>query len=435
MSQVQSQARPVDEVPSEIADWVARFKAAPIKAPPPIPRVDRLLWNGLEQAASSVAVKLDGDELHVAATYDVLGARTPNTDESRGTLKRHLADGSVIESDQCFVESSGGTISKGLVRSDASFTSFAWHWYRPGPTPKVWVARAHGVVGRLSPNLGVKGQGRVGLFLTGRYRYAVLMDCFNVAKACDVLIFTDGTAPDHVAMIDDFLVLAFVLGTRIRVDHLMGMDERGVVVEVFGERIGDDAGHRVQPAPPTPMPLVPTEPTWVVPLFAKVSDAVHQDRAMRVPLIYYVEAGERSIIDMECLDLHTALEALARSYLVKINEPEKVTTRRVESAFAKFGLKLLPEQLETLKKDRQLCTHEALMNADGKNDFPRDIRRVAVARTMLAALISLIAGYRGALQGWERDHNGVTQPAPQSWWGIDAADEHAARTVRASPPA
>jgi len=428
----QAAARPVAQLPPEVDDWVARFRSAPITEPPAIAEVDRLVWNGVEQDASSVVVKLERDELHVTATYDRLGARTPNADEDTGILEVHLVDGSVIDSKECFVESLGGTISNALVRSEVSFTGFSWHRHRPGPTPRVWVARAHGVVGHVSPNLSAKGHPRAGLFLEGRYRYAVLMDCFKRAQACDVLTFTDGTAPDRVAVMDDFLALAFVLGTRIRVDHLMGVDEGGAVVEVLGGKIGEDAGHRFQPVPPAPMPLVPSEPTWVAPLFTEVSRALHEDRGLRVPLLYYVESGER-IIDMECLDLHTALEALANRYLVKINKPEKFSSRRVKRAFDEFGFKLLLEQLKALR-DRNSCAHEGLMNSDLKYDFKRDIRRVAVARTMLAALISLIAGYRGALRGWEPDTNGHTKPAPPSWWSIDAADTEAARTVWRSPP-
>lgn len=131
------------------------------------------------------------------------------------------------------------------------------------------------------------------------------------------------------------------------------------------------------------------------------------------------------MVEMECMDLHVGLEALALGYLTFEHAPIPVSSERVEYAFKRCCMELLPEQLEALSIDRNAVIHEAAMN---HVPFRGRVRRNLLARCLLAALICRISGYRGALVGWERDDDGATLSPPSHWWQVQPDDERVART-------
>jgi hypothetical protein len=58
-------------------------------------------------------------------------------------------------------------------------------------------------------------------------------------------------------------------------------------------------------------------------------------------------------------------------------------------------------------------------------DGDRDLRRVALVRTMLVALVAMVAGYRGAINGWETGPMGYPLE-PDEWWSISEDDRQRA---------
>jgi hypothetical protein len=96
----------------------------------------------------------------------------------------------------------------------------------------------------------------------------------------------------------------------------------------------------------------------------------------------------------------------------------------VPNAFNSLCLPLTEEMTAELA-GRDLVVHRGLMAPDGY-DVDRDLRRVAIVRTMLVALVALVCGYRGAILGWEHDYFG-TAFAPEHWWKIDPEERERAQ--------
>ncbi|WP_437861934.1 hypothetical protein [Sorangium sp. So ce363] len=63
---------------------------------------------------------------------------------------------------------------------------------------------------------------------------------------------------------------------------------------------------------------------------------------------------------------------------------------------------------------RDIVVHQGLMAPNGY-DTVADLRRVALVRTMLVALVGLAAGYRGAINGWEVGGLGYPMEQQEGW--------------------
>ncbi len=96
----------------------------------------------------------------------------------------------------------------------------------------------------------------------------------------------------------------------------------------------------------------------------------------------------------------------------------------VPSAFSAYGLKLKGELIKELG-GRNIVVHQGLMAPTGY-DVERDLRRVALVRTMLVALIARSVGYRGAINGWEIGELGYPMEE-QDWWQVSDEDRLLAR--------
>ena len=99
------------------------------------------------------------------------------------------------------------------------------------------------------------------------------------------------------------------------------------------------------------------------------------------------------------------------------------------------GIHLTKEMLAELR-DRNYPVHTGLMpNADAR-DFDRDLRKLALVRTLLVGLVAIAIGYRGRIAGWEPAQKGFDRfaPANADWWPVDDdARDAAARWYVAVP--
>jgi hypothetical protein len=92
------------------------------------------------------------------------------------------------------------------------------------------------------------------------------------------------------------------------------------------------------------------------------------------------------------------------------------TSDRVRLAMERAGV-TLPREAVTEIRNRNIPAHQFWMRSDPEDfDFDRDVRRLELVQTLVAALVSSHVGYAGPLKGYTPDEHG-RRPSPE-WWPV-----------------
>jgi hypothetical protein len=465
-----------NQLPADVARWiVAAVDEGWRPTIPDFGAVKTFRWNGYAFPEGAAALRLDHERVFVDVPLALPSPPPAGGDSDAMTVE--FADGSTLESGDCYVSKRGTSIDNiaKTIQRRTGFTGLTWRW-RATPEPAravVWFATVRGRFRDLS-NVEVRGKTATygsGLWLEGaKHRYFLVDNHSRDSsdRTFDILIFA-GESMSRTALGPDHRVLEFCLGSSLQIDRVIGIDDQKRVIEVHGARIGEEHRRAERTAPAVPLwPTVDSvRGNWVAPMFAKLSRALAaQPDLLFTPLAYYVSSIGR-FIDNEFLDLQIALEAFASKLLepaqgdellaVKDKEAwkswveerrneifahavagteqslldrlkslsRKATSNAVRDAFRRYGLELLREQKSVIG-DRNVVAHTALMNTDGNYEFLREMRRISVVRSLLVALISLAIGYRGQIRGWSTPDRDDPEPASPEWWQVAPEDQRAA---------
>jgi len=293
-------------------------------------------------------------------------------------------------------------------------------------------------------------------FLHARYDYVIL----NVKKGRGrVRILIDlgaDRALDFVALRADLLALQFALGTGIRIASLTGVDVHGKVVGVANYALGSTTtGARVE----WPVPSAHELDTWSAPFCERICevDKAHPELRLRIPLSFYVAAIYAPLLELRYLLFQIATEALAFWYLKSegVDEVEIVdktvwrawtkahadelrglalddmgeilfknvqnarrhaSGRNVAKVFQLFKTTLPSEIVDEISDGRGAMIHQATMFDEPQDSADQYVRRVAIMRTALVALLARIVGYDGPITGWTAQQRREFEPAGKDWW-------------------
>lgn len=326
----------------------------------------------------------------------------------------------------------------------------------------------------------------LGLFLHGNYDYCVLFD-----KKLLVIMPTDEKADlDLQKLANDQTVLSFVLGQRISIARIVGIDSQGAVCserQCLKYHSSTEAGCRLTPVPTIELDgrAAADGATWLATFFRKCSQALrdHPEYRLDMALVTYVDSLSGDLIpaylriqvQIEALAFHllTALKPEhAKSKLVKsfsawkkfVSElikprlqefaldataandlftkidsaPKHVSGKRVRDVFKHFKIDLFQNTLDEIEeRDNIVHAMEISKERDGAIKVEREVSRIKMMQTLLVALIALAAGYRGKIRQWARPLGQPSEGAAEGsvggneskrpWWEIDGEQENDAR--------
>jgi hypothetical protein len=305
------------------------------------------------------------------------------------------------------------------------------------------------------------------LALEGAYSYYLICKRDTSENSEWYLVINTKSAqpPDREILGTDFQILQFVLGVQLRADVIYGITCNGEVAALMDGRQGAEA-----PAARSekPVPIDSIE-NWQSVLFRLVSAACRSNPKIPyyIPLTFYTEALADRYLDIRYLKLQVAIEAFCLSLLQATETSTEIVTdkkawknwvkenqARIES-FAKPGFsgslynkvisvyrlasgRVVPNALERLNlkltadleeelEGRDPVVHTAVMSPPNARDGERDLRRVAMVRTILVAIIAKSVNYTGAITGWTVDEGRRLQRADSDWWTIDESATEAAK--------
>jgi hypothetical protein len=270
--------------------------------------------------------------------------------------------------------------------------------------------------------------------------HLVRKDAFG-RRSQAVVIDTVGAPIEGSGLWHDFAALEFLLGSALRLDVLVGVDENNLPVAAYGPSFGyryrSDANHD---------PPLPDEPdaTWLALAFPLVAQALNDEpsNAVTIAVSAYVDSLVGHI-DGQYLFAQLGLEALAdrltpdkpplvvdesawRAWVrsarptwaahardeksagdmhTKLKDVARPTTSSMtRSLFQRWKIDV-PDEGMTEIRGRNIVAHTGTMNEDGVDyDVERDPRRVRIIRTLVAAMVLRHVGYEGALAGWDFDN-------------------------------
>lgn len=81
------------------------------------------------------------------------------------------------------------------------------------------------------------------------------------------------------------------------------------------------------------------------------------------------------------------------------------------------------------EEGRGLIVHAAIMFKESQADVDAYLRKNAIVRTMLVALVAKVVGYQGAIIGWNHRPGHAYEEPDTSWWPVDQAVRTAARRM------
>jgi hypothetical protein len=76
-----------------------------------------------------------------------------------------------------------------------------------------------------------------------------------------------------------------------------------------------------------------------------------------------------------------------------------------------------------------LIIHAAIMFKESQADVDAYLRKNAIVRTMLVALVARVVGYKGAIVGWNHPPGHAYSEPDPAWWPVDQAVRAAAQRV------
>jgi len=450
-------------VPVHLRDLLLRLAEGWAPEPIVIGAVRTLRFNELDFSHIASSVGLDGDRLVAKLSG---GAYDPQVRRllpfpMEGELECSCAGGVVVHAADISSVELGGELT----------IEFADWRVLAGDAPSLWLGRVEGAT-----NIGSGGNliierarpdglrlGRAGhLRLSGANIYYLVQSGERSAPTWRLLIDTGAGVPDREFLERDFLILQFVLGRQFRIVELVGVSEDGSTVASL-PGLGTRKNLNRQSAPPVPFERNNStwvDECWAAVLFQRTSVAVMERPEARVAYALALDSYLDSMtmhVDADYLRLQVALEAFAYWILRLASHEEKMavkdaakwkewvngneaairslaspgsedsllnkvmslgrwsSSRVVQSAFLTFDVKLTREMKDELQK-RNVIVHQGLMTP-GELDADDILRRIALVRTLLVALIARSVGYLGAINGWEIGHLGHALE-PEAWWSL-----------------
>ena len=401
----------------------------------------------------------------------------------QGKLSGTLEGGYQFDGDLVCYLSRGATASRISDFHDALLIRTSVWSIINDSAPSLWFGRIEGVFDSVfSGNLIIEKRKATGplagerchFFLSGAYHYYLIRHGREESAQWQLLIDTQNAgAPDMEKLGRDFLAIQFVLGRQLRLPELLGVASDNRTVAWM--RGCDTRKCREETSYP-PVPFGRTndgfaDASWPALFFERLSAAWHSGpesySSYWMALEAYLESM-RNHLDSDYMRLQIALEALGfwlhthknqeepidvkdkerwkkwikdnestiRDHAVPGREDaliQKVITayRRssgkiVPSAFVDYGLPLTSEMKSELD-GRNVVVHQGLMAPKGYN-VERDLRRVALVRTMLVGLIAKSVSYGGAINGWQIGNMGYPVE-PSAWWTINDNEHRLAQVT------
>ena len=377
-----------------------------------------------------------------------------------------LSDGSRLTAPDPFVSGQGASLA---VDRPSRFTTemllSEWRW-STGRPPVAWVGNLHGPSFRAS-NILVQSHSRTslqGLRVHGNAAWHLVRQGATGKRTCIVLVGGDGADLFPEAVARDFCALEFLFGTALRLDLLVGVDETNAPVEAFGTSLGYRYREGSSQEPPVPDDR---DNAWIAAAFPRIVATLGSGplaSATSAAACHYVDST-MGHIDGQYLFLQVALEALSSQILW--NEPPLVkdvaawkrwidslsvqceghavdasalkillgklrgayrptTSRLVEKTLKRSGLAVPTEAIDELE-GRNIVAQTGSMTGGDPYDVERELRRIRMIQTLLAALILRTAGYEGELLGWDLDTLRSRKPA--KWFLASQAAREESRHI------
>jgi len=428
----------------------------------------------------------------------------PGSLNSNGTLSGTLSGDYIFEGDLVCSLGCGNHVSIKEKNTSDSLIIKTSNWHiRSDVKPSVWIGRLGGELDiERSGNLIIERREhpdefmgiRQHLFLSGAYSYYLVQQGANQNPAWYIVIETQQTENLDMNVLGlDFLVIQFVLGRQLRMPDLLGITSDQ---HTIAWRRGCSTQRHIEKNSYPPVPLGQTnvgyvDTAWSALFFSKISQAWRDNpkshNVFRMAMGAYLDSMSNHL-DSDYMKLQIALEAFAKWLLSgnpqnarmnvkdeskwkkwvndhsaeimshaetgrekvlidklisvsKQSSSKSASSERVPVIFSHYGLVLRPEMKKELI-ERNTIAHQSLMSPEGY-DVDRDLRRVALVRSMLVGLLAKAVEYAGAINGWELEELGKLgevgelklikfgYPAepPSDWWAIDdAARQHAQKT-------
>lgn len=472
---VEVERAPRTPVSEEIRGLLCKIAYGWLPEPIELGRVQRLDYHGIDlsECTSELSLCSGRMQLLINGLVDISYHR-------EGEISGMLSNGIIFKANMILKFRTRGSFSRAAgAHHSVALEAAQWSIFRE-PLPRFWIGEVEGMneldfsgnlcVERVKSN-GFRCGNKRHFFLSGAYDYYFIQcDHEKQERTWQLIIDTRGAAvPEPEVWGRDFLVLQFVLGRQMRLPVLVGVtaDHRTVASTVGNTRWG----HLTQSSfPPVPIERNNSDfidESWATTLFEKIGatwrNNVGLDNAFAIAIEMYLDAMNYHL-DFDYLRLQVALEAVAFWILkhnageepkivhdtkkweawVKKNEAEirnhacdgfendlylnvkriwrLPSGRVIRTAFEGFDISLTEDMNQELR-GRNEVVHQGLM-APGGYEIDRDLRRVAMTRTMLIALIAKASGYGGAINGWEIGDLGYPLEPPIDWWPVsnDALD-------------
>lgn len=450
---------------SDVTTDTDQTKAAPIRLAAPLARIlSAYAHGGAEVPALTFApvanvtglasrsghpprgtlVALDSGD----AVLSLDGYLKDRDDEAGTNVVIELADGSTVGCAHAYVTSQKTSIAKGqppVLSTELQLTE--WHW-TTGEQPVAWVAVLRGADFK-SSNLHVKGHGRWSsnsLRLEGNAAWHLTRKGVAGKRTCLVILDAHGLDMVRAQLWDDFAALEFLFGTTLRLDSLVGVNEKNEAVGAFGVSFGYRFRSDGDREPPLPEDR---DKTWIAVAFPRLARALAaaEPNPVTIATCGYIDSTVGHI-DGQYLFAQVALEALANR-LTPIGKPvvnderawkawvksirnvlkehaadewalsvlagkvgaacRPTTSRLVHQTLQRMGIEAPREALDEIE-GRNGVAHTLSMTDGAPYDIERDVRRVRIIRALLAALVLRHVGYEGALSGWDLDDQGWRKP-------------------------
>ncbi|MEI9948260.1 MAG: hypothetical protein WDO74_04600 [Pseudomonadota bacterium] len=455
----------------DIRDLLVNIAEGWTPIPMVIDPVEHLRFNGIDFSEIAPRVRLEGDRLVATLGQGRHSSRT------RELLP--FPFGGVLEG-TCSSKATFRGSDSLHVSWGAELTIELGSWVvLEGDAPSLWIGRVEGaknltfggnlIVERIRED-GLR-LGRAGhLRLSGTYVYYLVQSGERNTPVWHLLLDTGAGVPDEEALGRDFLLLQFVLGRQLRILELLGITGDGRTV---GSSTGAGTRKNLHRRSVPPVPFGQNNDAWVdecwaALLFERVCATLTSRPETRTAYMMAFDSYLDSLslhVDADYLRLQITLEAFAYWILRLASQEERAVVkdkaawkqwvkdhtteiralaspgfeeslfnkvmgvyrlssgRVVPSAFLAFELTLTPEMTDELEK-RDVVVHQGLMAPDGY-EAERELRRIAIVRTLLVALIAKTVDYGGAINGWEVGALG-RPTEPVDWWNIRVDDRQLA---------
>jgi hypothetical protein len=392
-------------------------------------------------------------------------------DDSSGTrFEVELSDGSIVTTKHAYVTSQRTSLSAGNpAKMTTELELTEWQWSTKAQ-PIAWVATLRGADFKQAYNLCIQGHGKRSfdsLRLEGNAAWHLTRKGAHGKRTCLVVLAANEKEIGRARLWHDFAALEFLFGTPLRLDLLVGVNEKNEPVAAYGASFGYRFRPHANHEPPLPddragawmavaFPLVVRElanpqpnPVTIATcgyvdstvghidgqyLFAQVALEALADRLTpdKKPVVKDVAAWEAWVKSLrDALKEHAADESAVDVLAVKLRDASRPTTSRlVQQVLRRMNIEP-PEDGISEIEGRNGVAHTLSMTGGQPYDIERDVRRVRIVRTLLAATVVRHVGYRGALAGWDLDEQGWRKPI--DWFpASDIATTEARRIYEAT---